>query len=140
MFIIACIFFGSRSVPSLETIKPKIIPENTINAHLSTFRPMPYYLRFWKHNLSFCKWLSMSLYIVKSFKNIFIKLSKYSLNVLVIIFWYVGSPFLIPNDITFHIKAPPICNKYSFVSIFWSYTLIEIGQNVTTLSTTTCDY
>jgi hypothetical protein len=31
---------------SLETIKPNIIPENTINAHLSGFRLMPYYLHF----------------------------------------------------------------------------------------------
>ncbi len=37
MFTIACIFFGSRSFPSLEIIKPKIISENTINAHLSGF-------------------------------------------------------------------------------------------------------
>jgi hypothetical protein len=59
MFTIACIFFGSSSFPSLETITPKIILENTINAHLSRFRLMPYSLHFWKHNLSFYKWLSM---------------------------------------------------------------------------------
>jgi hypothetical protein len=34
-------------------------PKNTINAHLSRFRLMSYSLHFWKHNLSFCKWLSM---------------------------------------------------------------------------------
>jgi hypothetical protein len=44
MFIVVCIFFSSSSFPSLETIKPKIIPENTINAHLSRFRLMPYSL------------------------------------------------------------------------------------------------
>jgi len=42
---------------------------------------------------------------MKSLKNIFIKLSKYFLNDLVITFGYVGGPFLTPNDITFHIKA-----------------------------------
>jgi hypothetical protein len=45
-------------------------------------------------------------YIVKSSKNIFIKLSKNFLNVLVTVFYYVGGPFLTPNKITFHIKAP----------------------------------
>jgi hypothetical protein len=46
MFLITYIFFGSDSFPSLETIKPKIIPENTINAHLSRFNLMPYSLHF----------------------------------------------------------------------------------------------
>jgi hypothetical protein len=46
MFTIAYIFFGFVSFPSLETIKPKIIPKNTINAHLSGFRLMPYSLHF----------------------------------------------------------------------------------------------
>jgi len=47
MFTIACIFFGSSSFPSLKTIKPKIILENSINAHfLSIFRLMPYSLHF----------------------------------------------------------------------------------------------
>ncbi len=38
MFTIACIFFGFGCFLSLETIKPKIIPENTMNAHLFGFR------------------------------------------------------------------------------------------------------
>ncbi len=46
MFTIACIFFGFGSFPSLETINPKIIPENTINAHLSRFKLMLYPLHF----------------------------------------------------------------------------------------------
>ncbi len=46
MFIIACIFFGYGSFPSFETIKPKIILENTINAHLFKFILMPYSLHF----------------------------------------------------------------------------------------------
>jgi len=46
MFMIACIFVGYGSFPSLETIKPKIIPENTINADLSGFKLMSYFLYF----------------------------------------------------------------------------------------------
>jgi hypothetical protein len=46
MLTIACIFFGYGSFPSLEIIKPKIIHENTINAHLSGFKLMPYSLHF----------------------------------------------------------------------------------------------
>jgi len=83
MFTIAYIFFGSGSFRSLEIIKPKIILENTMNARLSRFKLMPYFLHFWKHNMSFYIWLSMSLYTIDSSKNIFIKISKYSLNVLV---------------------------------------------------------
>jgi hypothetical protein len=46
MLIIVCIFFGSGSFPSLETIKSKMILENTINAHLSGFSLIPYSLNF----------------------------------------------------------------------------------------------
>jgi hypothetical protein len=106
MFTIACIFSGSGSFLSLKTIKPKIILENIVNAHMSGFRLMPYSFHFWKHNLNFYIWLFKSLYTVKSSKNVFIKLSKYFLNALVTTFWYVGGPFFIPNDITLHIKAP----------------------------------
>jgi len=63
------------------------------NAHFSRFRLMLHSLHFWTHNLSCRKWLSMSLYIIKSSKNIFIKLSKYYLNALVTAFWYVGGSF-----------------------------------------------
>jgi hypothetical protein len=87
------IFFGSGKFHFLETIKPNIIPINTINAHLSRFRLMSYSLHFWNHILSFYRWLSMSLYTIKSFRNIFIKLSKYFWNVLVIVLWCVGGPF-----------------------------------------------
>ncbi len=123
MFIIAFIFFVSSNFPSLEIIKPNIILENNINAHFSRFKLMPYFLHFWKHNLSFCKWLSMSLYTIKSFRNIFIKLSKYSLNVLVTTLWYVGGPFLTPNDITFHIKAP---QSITNIILYLSSRAIEI--------------
>jgi hypothetical protein len=42
MFTIAYIFFGTSSFPSLEIIKPKIILENTINAHFFGFKLVPY--------------------------------------------------------------------------------------------------
>jgi hypothetical protein len=46
MFIITSIFFGFSNFPSLEIIKPNIILENTINAHLFGFKSMPYFLHF----------------------------------------------------------------------------------------------
>jgi hypothetical protein len=46
MFTIICILFGYGSFLSLETIKPKTILANTINAHLSRFKLMPYSLHF----------------------------------------------------------------------------------------------
>jgi hypothetical protein len=126
-FTFACIFFGSGSFPFLETIKPNIILQNTMNAHLFKFRLMSYYLHFWKHNLSFCKWLSMSLYTIKSSRNIFIKLSKYLKNVLVTSLWYVGGSFLTPNDIAFHIKSSLVCNKCNIVFILWNYRNLMIS-------------
>jgi hypothetical protein len=125
MFTIACILFGYCSFPSLETIKLKIILKNTINAHLSGFWLMSYFMHFWKHNLSFYIWLSMSLYIVKSFNYIFIKLSKYFFNALVTTFYYVKGPFFIPNNITFHIKTPQYVTNvvlylsFGFMEIWW---------------------
>jgi hypothetical protein len=71
---IAYILFGFGSFLSLEIIKSKIIPVNTINAQFFGFKLIPYSLHFWKHNLSFCRWLSMSLYIIKSSRNIFINI------------------------------------------------------------------
>jgi hypothetical protein len=46
MFTIICIFFVYSSFPSLEIIKPKIIPKNTMNVHLSRFKLMPHSLHF----------------------------------------------------------------------------------------------
>jgi len=123
MFIIVCIFFGFGSFPSFQTIKPNIMLKNTINTHLSRFKLLPYSLHFWKHNLSFCKWLSMSLYTMKSSKNIFIKLSKYFLNVLVTTLWYVGGSFFTLNNITFHIKAPQFITN---IVLYLSSRTIEI--------------
>ncbi len=114
MFAIACIFFRFGNFPSLETIKPKIIFENTINAHLFGFKLMPYSLHFWKHSLSFCEWFSMSLYIVKASK---ISSKNYPNTFRIWALWYVGGPFLTPNCITFYIKAPQsITNAILYLS------------------------
>jgi hypothetical protein len=50
-------------------------------------------------------------------------LSKYSLNALVRTFWYVKGPFFIPNNITFHIKAPQSLTNAIF---YLSFGPIEI--------------
>ncbi len=128
MFMIAYISFGFGSFLSLETIKSNIIHENTINAHLSGFKLMPYSLHFWKHNLSFYKWLSMPLHIL-------IKLSKYFMNVLVTTFWYIGGPFLTPNNITFHIKAPQYITNvllylFSITIEIWWHPNINLRKNM----------
>jgi len=123
--VVACllllVFFLDLVVPFFGTLNLKIIPKNTMNAHLSRFKLMPYSLHFWKHNMNFYRWLSMSLYTIKSSKNIFIELSKYSLNALVIVFWYVRGPFLTPNSITFHTKVPPVYNTCSVIFMLQSY-------------------
>jgi hypothetical protein len=77
MFIITYIFFKLGNLPSFETINPKIIIENTIKVHIFGFELMLYSMHFWKHNLKFCKWVSMSLYTMKLSMNIFMKLSRY---------------------------------------------------------------
>jgi hypothetical protein len=46
MFTIVYVFFRSSNFRSLETIKPKIILENTINANLFGFKLMSYSLHF----------------------------------------------------------------------------------------------
>ncbi len=43
--------------------------------------------------MNFCKWVSISLYIMKSSKNIFMKLFRYFLNVFLPTLWNVGNPF-----------------------------------------------
>jgi len=43
--------------------------------------------------MNFCKGVSISLYTMKSSKNIFIKLFRYSLNVFLTVLWNVGNPF-----------------------------------------------
>jgi hypothetical protein len=45
-FLLLAFSLDLVSFPSLEIIKPKIIPKNTINAHFSGFRLMPYSLHF----------------------------------------------------------------------------------------------
>jgi len=43
--------------------------------------------------MNFCKGVSISLYTMKSSKNIFIKLFRYFLNVFLTVLWNVGTPF-----------------------------------------------
>jgi hypothetical protein len=112
--------------PSLEIIKPKIILENTMNACLFGFILMPYSLYFWKHNSNFYKWLSMSLYIVKLSKIIFIELSKYFLKCF-------DNNSLISWRPIFHSKRhhlpykSPLVYKCNLVFVFWSYRNLMIS-------------
>ncbi len=126
--MIACIFFESSSFPSLETIKPKIIPKNTINAHFSRFILMPYSLHFWKHNLSFCKWLSMSLTIHrKGIQKCFHKI----VQILSECFSHCSSICwrAILNSKRHHLpyKSAPICNKCNLVSVLWDHRYLMIS-------------
>ncbi len=54
--------------------------------------------------------------------NIFMKLSKYFLNVFFIAFWYVGGPYFIPRNITLQINAPQSVTNvvlYLSMDILW---------------------
>jgi hypothetical protein len=42
MLMKACMFFGLGNLPSLKTIKPKIIPKKIIKAHLFKLKLIPY--------------------------------------------------------------------------------------------------
>jgi len=57
---------------------------------------------------------------VKSFKNIFINWSKYSLKVLLITIWKVGGPFLTPNEINIQTKAPQFVAKVALYLSSWA--------------------
>ncbi len=59
----------------------------------------------------------MSLYVVKSSRNIFMKLSIYFLNAFVIILWNVGGPFFTPKGITLQINTPQsLTNIFFYLS------------------------
>jgi hypothetical protein len=53
MFIKASTFLGSITLPFLNIMKPKMVPENTMNAHLSRFKLIPNSLHLKKHFLTF---------------------------------------------------------------------------------------
>ncbi len=76
IFTIAFTYFGSNTFPSFETMKPSIMPEDTIKAHFFGFKPMPYSQHFSKHLCSLDKCVSKSLKTMKSSKKSFIKSSK----------------------------------------------------------------
>ncbi len=44
MFTHASTFLGSITFPSLDAMKPKMVPKNAINAHLSKFSLIPNFL------------------------------------------------------------------------------------------------
>ncbi len=71
MFIKASTFLWSMTLPSLDPMKPKIVPKNTMNARLFGFRLIPNSLHLRKHFFSFSRWVDMSLKIVKSSRKIF---------------------------------------------------------------------
>jgi hypothetical protein len=53
MFTKASTFLGSITFPSLDTTKPRMVHENTMNAHLFGFRLIPNSLHLKKHFSSF---------------------------------------------------------------------------------------
>jgi hypothetical protein len=66
MFIKASTFLGSVTFPSLDIMKPRIVLENTMNAHLFGLRLIPNYLHLKKHFLSFSRCIDKSLKTIKS--------------------------------------------------------------------------
>jgi hypothetical protein len=62
----------------LDTMNPKMVPENTMNAHLLGFNLIPNYLHLKKHFFNFSRWVDMSLKIVKLLRKIFLNTSIYS--------------------------------------------------------------
>ncbi len=87
MFIKPWTFLGSITFLFLDTIKPRIVFKNTMNAHLFGLRLIPNFLHLKKHFLSFSRHVDKSLKIVKSSRNIFMNTLMYSWNVLVIALW-----------------------------------------------------
>jgi len=78
MFTKASTFLGSMTLPSLDTMNPKMVPENTMNAHLSKFKVIPNFQHLKKHFSSFSRWVDRSLKTVKSLRNIFMNTLMYS--------------------------------------------------------------
>jgi hypothetical protein len=52
MFTEVSTILGSITLPSLDTIKPRMVLENTMNAHLFGFKLIPNSLHFRKHFLN----------------------------------------------------------------------------------------
>ncbi len=71
-------FLRIKFSPSLETMNPGIVLEQTMDAQSFGFKLMPSSLHLKIHYFSFSKWVDRSLKIVKSFKKIFMNTSMYS--------------------------------------------------------------
>jgi hypothetical protein len=54
-------FLWIRQLTFFETINPIMTLKTTIKLHFTGFKLMMYFLHFWKHNITFYKWVSMSL-------------------------------------------------------------------------------
>ncbi len=85
IFAKASTFFGSM-ILLLNIMKPRIVFENTMNAHLFRFKLIPNSWPLRKHLLNFSRCVDRSLKIVKSSRKIFMNRSMYSQNVLVTTF------------------------------------------------------
>ncbi len=87
MFTKASTLLGSMTLPSLDVMNPKMILENTMNAHLSRFKLIPNSLHLRNHFFSFSRWVDRSPKMVKLSRKIFMNASIYSWKVLVTTFW-----------------------------------------------------
>jgi len=78
MFTKAWTLWGSIIFPFLNTIKPRIVFKNIVNAHLFGLRLIPNSLHLKKHLVSFSRCVDRSLEIFKSSTNIFMNTSMHS--------------------------------------------------------------
>ncbi len=65
MFTKASTFLGSITFPSLDTMKPRRVPANTINMHFFGFRLIPNFLHFINFLLEFLK---VSWHVIENYK------------------------------------------------------------------------
>jgi hypothetical protein len=78
MFAKALTFLGSMTLPSLDIMNPKMVLENTMNAHFLGFKLILNFLHFKKHFFNFSRSIDRSLKKVKLLRNIFMNTSMYS--------------------------------------------------------------
>ncbi len=108
------------NLPSLEIINLSIIPKNTKNAHLFGFKLIPNFLHLWKHSLSLARWMSISLYKIKSFK----KKSLICLDFFKHFIYYFlvsGKSILNPKSHNYPSENYPIYYKCCLVYLLWCY-------------------
>jgi hypothetical protein len=77
MFTKASTFLGSMILPSLDIMKPKMVPKNTMNAHVYGFKLIPNFLHLIKQFFNFSRWVEKSLKIMKS-RKLFVNTPMYS--------------------------------------------------------------